>query len=947
MNKPQTVLAAAALATTTLGIANPVKAKELDKPVSPKTQEATQSVTPKMLADAKADLEASKAETAGQTELVEARKEEQAEAKSEVNQLTTEASEAERLAEVATPEAVEQATEAVEKADTELKETTEAVERTETVMTQTEEAVKAQEAIVQEAESQVDVAQATVSESQGQVDQAKKLVDGQAEQAVKEQLEQTQTAVKTANEDVQEARTALEEAKTADQNHAKELEQAKERVESQQEAVEQATENWTTATSDLKEAQLVEDGLAVDVAAVQKQIADLKASLNASETQATKQLDTALNDLSKAQSMVKAAEQALATAQASATNQAQALQQAQEELKRNRTQLAQATQNLARLTHAYQAASPSDPGSLQTYVQTDPNWITYRIGNGTFGATGCAPTVLAMAITELTGKTVMPLEVGHYLYNNSNHFNKNFQGTSGQGLLQAARHYGLEATTLGNYASVVQALEAGNLVTAAVQQNKFSPWGVGYTHQILLHGLSNGYTYVYDPYTRTNNGWYPLANLWAEQSTDAIDTAGLGAPFVQFTTANLRQLKSGLAQARSTVNQLTGAVASKEGEVARLSQTGAQLSSAKTRLERAKALETQTQRAVNEANKALTKAQGDKTRLTEELEAAQERYQTLSTRLSDAKKDTVAKTTLRANAKSTLDDIKDSLRQAQALYMALLDKEASLPVAENRLTQALATQAEAQQALGLAQEAERQLALSLADREAVLAKAKEALKADQKALEEAQENRNQERAKLEELQKILAKSNQQLQALRQAQTEKAEGLKQAQAYLESLKQAPQVLAKKQSLLDAAQKRLEEQNILLEQAEKDLQALTATQEQLQVAYDNLLARYRAENLVTPIVYQTPRTLAYAPSKYQQLQISAPLTSQVPVIDERGQIVAVTPLVKNAAPQTKGQVKSTESSKTKTLPQTGDSASLNLLALGLLPLLTLFGYHRREN
>ncbi|MGT2755600.1 C39 family peptidase [Streptococcus ovuberis] len=947
MNKSQTLLATVAVAATSLSVANPVRAEEQVKPVSPQTEGATQPVTRKDLDEAKADLEASKAETAGQTELVEARKEEQAEAKSEVNQLTTEASEAERLAEVATPEAVEQATEAVEKADTELKETMEAVERTETVMTQTEEAVKAQETIVQEADSQVDAAQAAVSESQGQVDQAKKLVDGQAEQAVKEQLEQTQTAVKTANEDVQEARTALEEAKTADQNHAKELEQAKERVESQQEAVEQATENWTTATSDLKEAQLVEDGLAVDVAAVQKQIADLKTSLNASETQATKQLDTALNDLSKAQSMVKAAEQALATAQASATNQAQALQQAQEELKRNRTQLAQATQNLARLTQAYQAASPSDPGSLQTYVQTDPNWITYRIGNGTFGATGCAPTVLAMAITELTGKTVMPLEVGHYLYNNSNHFNKNFQGTSGQGLLQAARHYGLEATTLGNYASVVQALEAGNLVTAAVQQNKFSPWGVGYTHQILLHGLSNGYTYVYDPYTRTNNGWYPLANLWAEQSTDAIDTAGLGTPFVQFTTANLRQLKSGLAQARNTVNQLTGAVASKEGEVARLSQSGNQLSSAKNRLERAKAVEANRQETVNEARRAVAKAQADKIQLTQELKNAQERYQNLSTRLTEAKKVTATKTEAQAGAQSTLASLKESLGQAQASHKALLAKEASVPTAQNRLSKALANQAQAQKNLALTQEAERQLNLNFQEREAALDKAKEALKADQKALEEAQENRNQERAKLEELRKILAKSNQQLQALRQAQAEKTEALKQAQAYLESLQQAPQMLAKKQSLLSAAQQRLKEESALLDQAEKELQERVATQEQLQKVYDDLLARYRAEQLITPTVYQSPETVSYIPSKYQQLQQSIPSASGVPVVNELGQIVAVTPLLKNTTPVSKAKMNFMDSAKIKTLPQTGTVDSFHLLAFGIVSLLPVLGWHRRED
>ncbi len=75
-------------------------------------------------------------------------------------------------------------------------------------------------------------------------------------------------------------------------------------------------------------------------------------------------------------------------------------------------------------------------------------------------------------------------------------------------------------------------LQEGHHVLAAVQNNKFV---LGGTHELVLKGYSNGMTYVYDPYNSSNNGWYSVASLWSEQSTDRIDTSGLGRPFVKIT----------------------------------------------------------------------------------------------------------------------------------------------------------------------------------------------------------------------------------------------------------------------------------------------------------------------------------------------------------------------------------------------------------------------------
>lgn len=167
------------------------------------------------------------------------------------------------------------------------------------------------------------------------------------------------------------------------------------------------------------------------------------------------------------------------------------------------------------------------------YNQRDSRWGSTRFGYYTMASTGCAPTSLAMVISALTHTEILPTTVASYLYDNTVEFNRGGEGTTGRGVMMAAEHWRMAATTLTSLSSLTKTLQEGHHVLAAVEQDKFSPWGYGTSHEIVLKGYSNGNTYVYDPYNASNNSWYPIASLWNEQSTQKGDVSGLGAPFVK------------------------------------------------------------------------------------------------------------------------------------------------------------------------------------------------------------------------------------------------------------------------------------------------------------------------------------------------------------------------------------------------------------------------------
>ena len=169
------------------------------------------------------------------------------------------------------------------------------------------------------------------------------------------------------------------------------------------------------------------------------------------------------------------------------------------------------------------------------YNQKDERWGNTLYGGYKMGATGCVPTSLSMIISSLSGKEILPTMVADYLYYDTVEFNRGSQGTSGNGVLLASKHFGMTPTALGSVNELTNALKEGHYVSASVQMNKFSPWPFGTSHAIVLKGYSNGNTYVLDPYNAANNGWYPIDALWREQSTQYEDIAALGHPLVKIT----------------------------------------------------------------------------------------------------------------------------------------------------------------------------------------------------------------------------------------------------------------------------------------------------------------------------------------------------------------------------------------------------------------------------
>ncbi|WP_270211443.1 GBS Bsp-like repeat-containing protein [Streptococcus anginosus] len=163
------------------------------------------------------------------------------------------------------------------------------------------------------------------------------------------------------------------------------------------------------------------------------------------------------------------------------------------------------------------------------YSQRDSRWARRTYGGYTFAATGCVPTTVAMAISGITGQTVLPTTVADYLYHSTNEFNKRSYGTTSHGIVLAARHWDLKTETLGSTAAVREALAMGHHVLGAVGTSVFANYPV--THELVMRGYNNGMTYVMDPYNANNNGYYSVDYLFRVRSLDPTDNTE-GSPFM-------------------------------------------------------------------------------------------------------------------------------------------------------------------------------------------------------------------------------------------------------------------------------------------------------------------------------------------------------------------------------------------------------------------------------
>ncbi|MCR8967309.1 GBS Bsp-like repeat-containing protein [Streptococcus zalophi] len=184
------------------------------------------------------------------------------------------------------------------------------------------------------------------------------------------------------------------------------------------------------------------------------------------------------------------------------------------------------------VTATTQTVKRTDYNNMPYYLQWDSRWSGKNYGGQSLGVTGCVPTALSMVYSALSGKDIKPYNVADYLYNQTQEFNRKFAGTSALGILQANKAYGFKSAVLGSQKQLEDNLKTGHYVLAAVQNNKFVSNG---SHELVLKGYQNGMTYVTDPWSRQNTGWYPTARLFAERSHAPEDVQGVGVPFIKIT----------------------------------------------------------------------------------------------------------------------------------------------------------------------------------------------------------------------------------------------------------------------------------------------------------------------------------------------------------------------------------------------------------------------------
>ena len=154
--------------------------------------------------------------------------------------------------------------------------------------------------------------------------------------------------------------------------------------------------------------------------------------------------------------------------------------------------------------------SPVTPQKVEIpyYSQLDSRWSSKRYGHYLFGPTGCVPTSLAMIFSGLSGKTVLPTQVGDYIYQNTSAFNKLGPGTASNGIAKAIDKWGYKHQVLKSPEAIKNSLLSGNPVLLAVGPSVF----VNYpsTHEIVLSDYQNGKVKVSDPYTKSLSGWHSL-----------------------------------------------------------------------------------------------------------------------------------------------------------------------------------------------------------------------------------------------------------------------------------------------------------------------------------------------------------------------------------------------------------------------------------------------------
>lgn len=504
--------------------------------------------------------------------------------------------------------------------------------------------VKAQEVKVKVIEAEKSQAQQSLVNVTTAISDNEKL----ASEATSEGIANAKKAV-----DVSQAAVATSEAK---------LEEAQAEVTAAKVAVDHQSEIIVKADQEVAAKQ-------AEVIAATKVVEQAKEALTVSNSNQTSDVQTAEKLVDEAAEAVKAAESKLVVAQKADARHESDVRHAKAELDIKSQELAKKQTTLEQVMAAIEAERLTKPIENSTYFNQRDNEWQKAYGGKTFAATGCVPSALAMVFSELAKRDVTPTEIADYLWHNTDEFNKHYGGTSGKGLVAATNHYGFVSTHLDSQSAIIAALQAGHHVLAAVQNNKFSPWGLQYSHEIVLRGYDSGNTYVYDPYERANIGWYPVANIWNEQSRDTIDTAEVGVPFFKVTIQKMAELEAQVIEAQEVVRVVNQAVEQAQASVTALDQVVSQTPQAKENL------------AIAKVNLVTAQAALDKVK--ESVKLVEQDLETKTAIFEEAKAGLVAKQAKLEQAKAGLATQQVTLEQLnQALTVAKVEADRAIKAVE-------------------------------------------------------------------------------------------------------------------------------------------------------------------------------------------------------------------------------------------------------------------------
>ncbi|GAA5350926.1 C39 family peptidase [Streptococcus uberis] len=577
-------------------------------------------------------------------------------------------------------------------------------------------------------QEQVDSAKATADQATSNVNAQQNVVNG------------AQKSVDQAQANVVNATTAVTNATaTVEQASSEAVTQAQNEVTEATTAVKNAETNLITAQTDVTKAntavadqtQVVADNQAsvdqaqIEVTKAQEGVNTAKQSIDT--TQANANLAEAEKVVAEKTTNVATAETSLSEAKQADQKLIQDIASAEVVLQNQNSTLTQKQEALNNVLDAIKAHQVNiSPDSVGYFNQNDPRWGWLQYGRWTMGVAGCAPTSLAMVFSELLGRTVLPTDVANYLYNNTDYFNKSVIGTKGLGIISASNGFGLNATSLANQNELIKALQDGYFVTGAVGNNKFTPYGG--THELVLKGYSNGNTFAYDPYTRSNIGWYSVSRLWAEQSQDPDDRYGLLSPFVKITTQKMAELETQKAQLTSAVNIAKSQLDQAKQVLSNLQATPLQTLDAQSKLDQAKV--------------ELALAQDNYVKAQEAVKLASQELAVKEVNLKNAQADLLAKQNILNEAQATL---AESQLVLASLQSNLKDAQVSLEEAKTTLSTAKTS---------LAQKQTKLLALQNAPK--VLSEAQDKLVIAKSDLAKKKAILDKEVAKLKELQAVQA-----------------------------------------------------------------------------------------------------------------------------------------------------------------------------------------------